>query len=116
MHRETGEVKVIEVNTVPGMTPSTVLFHQALAEDPPLAPEQFFRKAVDLALQGHPPAPLHEYEAQYWAGREYYVNAGEKPSDPVPTGWIAFDNPVKPSVLDHPEFGRKIRVSHRRII
>ena len=116
VHRETGEVKVIEVNTVPGMTPSTVLFHQALAEDPPLAPEQFFRKAVDLALQGHPPAPLHEYEAQYWAGREYYVNAGEKPSDPVPTGWIAFDNPVKPSVLDHPEFGRKIRVSHRRII
>jgi hypothetical protein len=28
MHADTGEVVVIEANTVPGMTPSTVLFHQ----------------------------------------------------------------------------------------
>ncbi|XP_020694758.1 uncharacterized protein LOC110108371 isoform X2 [Dendrobium catenatum] len=46
-----GEVLVIEVNTVPGMTPSTVLIHQALAENPPIYPRQFFRKVLDLALQ-----------------------------------------------------------------
>lgn len=47
----TGEVLVIEVNTVPGMTPSTVLIHQALAEQPPIYPGQFFRTVLDLALQ-----------------------------------------------------------------
>lgn len=46
---DTGEVLVIEVNTVPGMTPSTVLIHQALAEQPPIYPHQFFRKLLDLA-------------------------------------------------------------------
>ncbi|KAL9256034.1 D-alanine--D-alanine ligase-like protein [Drosera capensis] len=35
---DSGEVLVIEVNTVPGMTPSTVLIHQALAEQPPMYP------------------------------------------------------------------------------
>ncbi|XP_020108411.1 uncharacterized protein LOC109724127 isoform X1 [Ananas comosus] len=46
-----GEVLVIEVNTVPGMTPSTVLIHQALAEQPPIYPRQFFRKLLNLALE-----------------------------------------------------------------
>ncbi|KAJ0978329.1 hypothetical protein J5N97_013803 [Dioscorea zingiberensis] len=46
-----GEVLVIEVNTVPGMTPSTVLIHQALAEEPPMYPQQFFRTLLDLSLQ-----------------------------------------------------------------
>ncbi|KAG0478705.1 hypothetical protein HPP92_013424 [Vanilla planifolia] len=46
-----GEVLVIEVNTVPGMTPSTVLIHQALAENPPMYPHQFFRAVLDLAHQ-----------------------------------------------------------------
>lgn len=46
-----GEVLVIEVNTVPGMTPSTVLIHQALAEQPPKYPHEFFRTILDLALQ-----------------------------------------------------------------
>lgn len=50
VHVDTGEVLVIEVNTVPGMTPSTVLIHQALAEDPPMYPRQFFRTVTDLAL------------------------------------------------------------------
>lgn len=50
VHVDTGEVLVIEVNTVPGMTPSTVLIHQALAEDPPMFPRQFFRTVTDLAL------------------------------------------------------------------
>ncbi|KAJ0249519.1 Dala_Dala_lig_N domain-containing protein [Hirschfeldia incana] len=49
VHVETGEVLVIEVNTVPGMTPSTVLIQQALAEQPPMYPPQFFRKLLRLA-------------------------------------------------------------------
>ncbi|KAJ1387599.1 Pre-ATP-grasp domain superfamily [Sesbania bispinosa] len=48
---DTGEVLIIEVNTVPGMTPSTVLIHQALAEQPPLYPHQFFRTLLDLASE-----------------------------------------------------------------
>ncbi|KAJ4898279.1 D-alanine--D-alanine ligase family [Raphanus sativus] len=51
VHVETGEVLVIEVNTVPGMTPSTVLIQQALAEQPPMYPPQFFRKLLHLASQ-----------------------------------------------------------------
>ncbi|KAL8141033.1 hypothetical protein V2J09_007054 [Rumex salicifolius] len=48
---DNGEVLVIEVNTVPGMTPSTVLIHQALTEQPPMYPRQFFRTVLDLALE-----------------------------------------------------------------
>ncbi|KAG6557536.1 hypothetical protein Mapa_000810 [Marchantia paleacea] len=50
LHADTGEVIIIEANTVPGMTPSTVLIHQALAEQPPLYPRMFFKKVLDLAL------------------------------------------------------------------
>ncbi|KAK9154061.1 hypothetical protein Sjap_001541 [Stephania japonica] len=46
---DSGEVLVIEANTVPGMTPSTVLIHQALVEDPPMYPQQFFRRLLDLS-------------------------------------------------------------------
>ncbi|CAK9194407.1 unnamed protein product [Sphagnum jensenii] len=53
VHADTGEVIIIEANTVPGMTPSTVLIHQALAETPPIYPRMFFRKVVDLALSRH---------------------------------------------------------------
>ncbi|XP_057808252.1 uncharacterized protein LOC131022747 [Salvia miltiorrhiza] len=48
---DSGEVLIIEVNTVPGMTPSTVLIHQALTEKPPLYPHRFFRTLLDLASQ-----------------------------------------------------------------
>nr|WDA42971.1 D-alanine--D-alanine ligase [Fagopyrum tataricum] len=48
---DSGEVIIIEVNTVPGMTPSTVLIHQTLAERPPMYPRQFFRIVLDLALE-----------------------------------------------------------------
>ncbi|CAN1276860.1 D-alanine--D-alanine ligase [Linum perenne] len=48
---DNGEVLLIEVNTVPGMTPSTVLIHQALAEEPPMYPHVFFRKLLDLASE-----------------------------------------------------------------
>ncbi|XP_031284860.1 uncharacterized protein LOC116143550 [Pistacia vera] len=48
VNADSGEVLIIEVNTVPGMTPSTVLIHQALAEQPPMYPHQFFRTLLDL--------------------------------------------------------------------
>ncbi len=35
---KTGNVKIIEVNTLPGLTPSTVLYHQALAEPTQMYP------------------------------------------------------------------------------
>lgn len=46
MNVEDGSLFVIEVNTVPGMTPATVLFHQALAESPPIYPAEFLRMQV----------------------------------------------------------------------
>ncbi|GAQ81472.1 D-alanine--D-alanine ligase family protein [Klebsormidium nitens] len=55
VHADSGEIIVIEANTVPGMTPSTVLFHQALAEEPPLYPKAFFRKVVELAIVARRP-------------------------------------------------------------
>lgn len=51
INADSGEVLVIEVNTVPGMTPSTVLIHQALAEEPPMYPHTFFRTLLDLASE-----------------------------------------------------------------
>ncbi len=42
----TGCIKVIEVNALPGLTPSTVLYHQALAETPPLYPRAFLESLV----------------------------------------------------------------------
>jgi D-alanine--D-alanine ligase len=49
MHRETGEVIVIEANSLPGLTPATVFYHQGLAEDPPLPPRAILEMIVDLA-------------------------------------------------------------------
>ncbi|XP_047316418.1 uncharacterized protein LOC124920059 [Impatiens glandulifera] len=51
INADSGEVLIIEVNTVPGMTPSTVLIHQALAEQPPMYPHEFFRTLLDLASE-----------------------------------------------------------------
>ncbi|THU46375.1 hypothetical protein C4D60_Mb09t04280 [Musa balbisiana] len=51
MNVQSGEVLVIEVNTIPGMTPSTVLIHQALAEQPPIRPQEFFRTVLEFARQ-----------------------------------------------------------------
>jgi D-alanine--D-alanine ligase len=54
MHRDTGEIIVIEANTLPGLTPSTVFFQQCLAEDPPQAPREVLERLVDLALAARP--------------------------------------------------------------
>jgi D-alanine--D-alanine ligase len=45
-HIRTGELLVIEVNTLPGLTPSTVLYHQALAESPPIFPRQLLETLI----------------------------------------------------------------------
>lgn len=47
----TGEICVIEANTLPALTPSTVIFHQALAETPKMYPSQFLRKIVELGYE-----------------------------------------------------------------
>ncbi len=49
MHCQSGDVKFIEVNTTPALTPSTVLYHQALAEEPPLPPRQFLELLISEA-------------------------------------------------------------------
>jgi D-alanine--D-alanine ligase len=40
VHTHTGNIIVIEVNTLPGLTPSTVLYHQGLAEKNPIFPTE----------------------------------------------------------------------------
>ena len=43
---KTGNIIVIEVNTLPGLTPSTVIFHQALAENPAIYPLPLLEKII----------------------------------------------------------------------
>lgn len=50
MNRESGEIIVIEANSLPGLTPSTVLYHQALEEDPPMYPRDLLERIIDLGL------------------------------------------------------------------
>jgi D-alanine--D-alanine ligase len=45
----TGNIQVIEANTLPALTPSTVIYHQAFCESPPLNPRQFLSKIIDQA-------------------------------------------------------------------
>ncbi len=51
MNRKTGELIIIEINTLPGLTPSTVIFHQALAEAKPLFPTAFLEKIVKIGYR-----------------------------------------------------------------
>jgi len=50
MKTENGELLVIEANTVPGLTPSTVIYHQALAEEPPMRPRAFLERILDFTI------------------------------------------------------------------
>ena len=49
MNVTTGALIIIEVNTLPGLTPSTVLYHQALAENPQIFPVQLLEKIIKNA-------------------------------------------------------------------
>lgn len=44
---QNGDIIVIEINTLPGLTASTVLYHQGLAENPPIFPVQLLEKLID---------------------------------------------------------------------
>jgi D-alanine-D-alanine ligase-like ATP-grasp enzyme len=44
------QTMIIEANTLPALTASTVIFHQALAEQPPMIPRTFLEKVVALGL------------------------------------------------------------------
>ncbi len=46
----TGKVRLIEANTLPALTPSTVLYHQALSLSPPLPPRELLERLVEGAL------------------------------------------------------------------
>ena len=50
MHRKTGELLIIEANSTPGLTPSTVIYHQALEEKPPLYPMELLEKIIETAI------------------------------------------------------------------
>jgi len=50
MNTKTGELIIIEANTAPGLTPSTVIYHQALAEKPPLYPITFLEKIIENGI------------------------------------------------------------------
>lgn len=45
-NRQTEKTILIEANTLPALTPSTVIYHQALAENPPLTPKAFIEKII----------------------------------------------------------------------
>jgi len=49
--RKDGRVAVLEPNTLPGMTPSTVLFHQAAASG--ITQSEFIDRIIDSALKAH---------------------------------------------------------------
>lgn len=44
---DTCKLQLIEANSLPALTPSTVLFQQALAENPPIYPKDFLKKLVE---------------------------------------------------------------------
>jgi D-alanine--D-alanine ligase len=45
------QTMVIEANTLPGLTPSTVIYHQALSEPIPLNPREFLSKLVEYGIE-----------------------------------------------------------------
>lgn len=49
VERKTGKLTIIEINAIPGLSPSTVTYHQALKENPPLYPSEFLKKIVEVA-------------------------------------------------------------------
>jgi len=48
MNRESGEIIVIEANSLPALSPATVLYQQALEEPEPLYPRDLLEHIIDL--------------------------------------------------------------------
>lgn len=51
-HTKENTMMVIEANTLPGLTPATVIYHQALAREPSLSPRAFLEHLVDPNQDG----------------------------------------------------------------
>lgn len=49
LERTTGNLCVIEMNAIPGLTPSTVIYQQALADETPLPPRAFLEVILEAA-------------------------------------------------------------------
>lgn len=49
-NRKTNDLIVIEANTLPALTPATVIYHQALAETPPLFPTDFLNQLIERKI------------------------------------------------------------------
>jgi D-alanine-D-alanine ligase-like ATP-grasp enzyme len=49
-NHKTEQIIIIEANSLPALTPSTVIYHQALAENPSIPPRQFLEKLIEGAL------------------------------------------------------------------
>lgn len=47
---KSNQTMVIEANSLPGLTASTVIFHQALAENPSIYPRQFLEKIIEHGI------------------------------------------------------------------
>ena len=47
MDVNSGELMIIEANSTPALTPSTVIFHQALSENPKMYPVEFLEKIIE---------------------------------------------------------------------
>ena len=47
---KTAELILIEANTLPALTPSTIIYHQALKEKPPLPPLKFLETIIELGF------------------------------------------------------------------
>lgn len=52
-NRFSEKMLLIEANTLPALTPSTVIYHQGLAEEPPLTPLALLEKIISLKQQSH---------------------------------------------------------------
>lgn len=50
---KTDQIIIIEANSLPALTPSTVIYHQALAENPSIPPRQFLEQLIEGALCKH---------------------------------------------------------------
>lgn len=48
MNRKTGDAIIIEVNSLPALTPSTILFQEAVALDKPLNPRRLLETIIEL--------------------------------------------------------------------
>ena len=47
MNTRTGNLRLIEINSLPALTPSTVLYQQGLAEDPSISPRDLLEKIIE---------------------------------------------------------------------